>query len=82
MGGLQTLLAHGSGIDDLIVAALIVLVFILLARRGAKRRERGEGGPEAGGERPGGAAEPDTCLYCGEPVAPTDEVCGACGYQT
>lgn len=87
MGLARDLLAHGSGLDDLLIAGAIVVAFILIARRGRVRRERearatrdAHAGTIAGDGRSGRSAEPTTCLYCGDPVADTDERCGACGY--
>jgi hypothetical protein len=63
-----SVLAHGSGIDDLIVLVAAVGTFLLVS--GLRRRR----GADAG------AAASDRCPYCDSPLEPDAVRCDGCGF--
>jgi hypothetical protein len=60
-------IAHAGGIDEIILAVGVVLLFLLFR---SSRAERGANEPEEG-----------PCLYCGTFLGPGIERCPECGFR-
>jgi hypothetical protein len=60
------MIAHAGGLDEILIAAAVVAVLLLL------RKPRGstEDGPREG-----------PCLYCGAPLRAGDTRCASCGFR-
>ena len=65
------MLAHGSGIDDLLIPLITVGAVAYFAFR-----------PRVGrGDRPGRGAAATGCDYCGAPIRPGGPRCTRCGFR-
>ncbi|MDQ4005419.1 MAG: hypothetical protein M3135_03840 [Actinomycetota bacterium] len=61
------MIAHAGGIDEIVLAVGVVLLFLLFR---SSRAEQHRGEPEEG-----------PCLYCGHPLGPGVERCPECGFR-
>lgn len=64
------MIAHATGIDDVLIAAGIVGLFLLYSSRRRRRRA----GPAA--------RQTDECLYCGGALGAGVARCPKCGFRT
>ncbi len=68
---MSPILAHQGGWDELLLAAVLVLVIMGVSR--VRRR-----GPERTSPA---SLDPGGCAYCGAPIQAGDRRCPACGFR-
>ena len=68
------MLGHQGGWDELLLPLAAVVAVLGVARLFGRRR-RDEGAD------PSAPADPSACAYCGGPLEPDAERCGACGFR-